>query len=101
MELVGYRTSHKEIQDIYQSVFLLQRVPGVPCCGNEQRKKNIQDICSSLKDQMHRCGYSTTTTKSMEQEEEQWPKLNRWEPYEEALRVAHQKALDTAGGTSK
>ena len=25
-----------------------------------------------------------------------WPRLNRWEPYEEALRVAHQRVLDTA-----
>ena len=45
---------------------------------------------------MHRCGYPTTTTKGVEQEEEQWPRLNRQEPYEEALRAAHQKALDTA-----
>ena len=50
MELVGYQMSHKEIQDIYQSVFLLQRLPDVPCCGNEQRKKMIQDSCSSVKD---------------------------------------------------
>ena len=32
----------------------------------------------------------------MEQEDEQWTRLNRWEPYEEALRAAHQKVLDTA-----
>ena len=44
---------------------------------------------------MHRHGYSTTTAKSMEQEEEQRTRLNRWEPYEEALRAAYQKALDT------
>ena len=56
----------------------------------------IQDICSSLKDQMYRHGYSTTTTEGMEQEVEQQPRLNRWELYEGALRVAHQKALDTA-----
>ena len=88
--------SHREIWDIYQSVFLLQRLPGLLCCWNEQRKKMIQDICSSLKDWMHRCGYPTTTTEGMEQEEEQQPRLNRWEPYEEALRAACQKALDTA-----
>ena len=98
MELVGYRMSCKDIWDIYQSVFLLWRLPGLPCCGNEQRKKMIQDICSSLIDRMQRHGYSTTTTEGMEQEEEQWPRLNRWEPYEEALRAAHQKALDTAKG---
>ena len=96
MELIGYWTSRKEIRDIYQSVFLLQRLPGVPYCGNEQRKKMIQDICSSLKDRMHRHGYSTTTAEGMEQEEQQQPRFNRWEPYEEALRMACQKALDTA-----
>ena len=36
-----------------------------------------------------------TTAKGMEQEEEQQPRLNRWELYKEALRVACQKALDT------
>ena len=34
MDLVGYWTSHKEIRDIYQSVCLLQRPPGLPSCGN-------------------------------------------------------------------
>ena len=41
LELVGYQTSHKEIQDICQSVFLLQRLLGLPSCGNEQRKRMI------------------------------------------------------------
>ena len=45
---------------------------------------------------MHRCGYPTTTAMGVEQEEEQQPRSNRQEPYEEALRVACQKALDTA-----
>ena len=95
MELVGYQMSCKEIWDIYQSVFLLWRLPGLPCCGNEQRKKTIWDICTSLKDWMHRHGYPTTTAKGMDQEEEQQPRLNRQEPYEEALRAACQKVLDT------
>ena len=30
MELMGYWTSHKEIQDIYHSVYLLRRSPGLP-----------------------------------------------------------------------
>ena len=34
MELVGYHTSQKEIRDIYQSVYLLQRAPGLPSCGD-------------------------------------------------------------------
>ena len=56
----------------------------------------IQDIHSSLKDQAHRCGYPATTTEGAEQEEEQQPRLSRQELYEEALRVACQRALDTA-----
>ena len=95
MELVGYLTSHKEIWDIYQSVFLLWRLPGLPSCGNEQRKKMIQDIHSSLEDPMQRHGYPAITTEGAEQEEEQQPRLNRQEPYEEAPRVAHQRTLDT------
>ena len=90
LELVGYWTSQKEIQDIYQSVFLLQRLPGLPSCGNEQRKRTIRDIHSSLEDWMHRHGYPATSA------EEQQPGLRRQEPYEEALRVACQRALDTA-----
>ena len=96
MELVGYQAYYKEIWDIYQSVFLLQRLPSLPCCGNEQRKKTIQDIHTSLKDQMHRHGYSTTTTVGVEQEEEQCPRPSRWEPYEEARRAVHQRVLETA-----
>ena len=45
---------------------------------------------------MHRHGYPTTTAKGVEQEEEQWPRLSRWEPYEEALRAACQRVLETA-----
>ena len=56
----------------------------------------LQDIHSSLKDQMHRHGYPTTTAEGMEQEEEQWPRESRWEPYGEALRAAHQRTLETA-----
>ena len=32
MELVGYRTSRKEVRDIYQSVYLLRRSPGSRSC---------------------------------------------------------------------
>ena len=35
MELMGYQTSHKEIQDIYHSVYLLRRPPGLPPCGSQ------------------------------------------------------------------
>ena len=77
MELVGYWTSCKEIWDIYQIVYLLWRLPGLPFCGNEQRKRTIWNICSSLKVWMHRHGYPATTGEDSEQEEEQWPGPSR------------------------
>ena len=48
MELVGYQTSRKEMRDIYHSVYLLRRSPGSPSCGEQQRRRAIQDILSSL-----------------------------------------------------
>ena len=56
MELVGYQTSHREIRDVYQSIYLLQRQLGIPSCGEQIRKGTIRDILSSLKDYMQRCG---------------------------------------------
>ena len=41
-------------------------------------------------------GYPATTREGLEPEEEQQPRLNRQEPYEEALRAVCQRALDTA-----
>ena len=95
MELVGYHTSQKEMRDIYQSVYLLQRAPGLPSCRDWLRRKAIQDILSSLKGWLHRHGHSATARDLDSQEEEQ-VRLNRWGSCEEALRVAHQRALDTA-----
>ena len=56
----------------------------------------IHDILSSIEDQLHRCRYPATTGEDPESEEEWWPRLNRQEPYEEALRAAPQRVLDTA-----
>ena len=90
MELMGYWTSCKEIWDVYQSVYLLWRPLGIPSCGEQIRKRTIRDILSSLKDHMQR------HPEDLELQEKWWPRLNRQELYEEALRVAHQRALDTA-----
>ena len=94
MESVGYHMSQREIRDIYQSVYLLQRAPGLPPCGAQSRRKAIQDILSSMKGQLYRCGCSTTI-RNLESQEEQVG-LNRCGSYEEALRAAWQRALDTA-----
>ena len=71
MELVGYHMLQKEIRDIYQSIYLLQRAPGLPPCRTQPRRKAIQDILSSLKGRLHRCGCSAATRDQEPQEEEQ------------------------------
>ena len=95
MELVGYWTSHKEIWNIYQSVYLLRRSLGPPSCRDWLRRRMICNILSSLQDWLHRCRYPATTGEDAESEE-WWSRPNRWEPYEEALSAACQRALDTA-----
>ena len=72
MELVGYQTPHKEIQDTYHSVYLLRRPPGLPSCGHQLRRKTICNIRSSLTDWMHRHGYPAATGENLESDEE-WP----------------------------
>ena len=93
---MGYQASHKEIRDIYHSVFLLRRPLGLPSCGDQLRRRTICNILSSLTGQLHRHGYFATTREDPESEEGWLPRHNRREPYEEALRAAHQRALDTA-----
>ena len=94
MELVRYHTSQRKMRDIYQSVYLLQRVPSLLLFGAQPRRKAIQDILSSLKSRLHRCGCSATI-RNLESHEEQ-VRLNRCNSYEEDLGAAHQRALDTA-----
>ena len=93
MELVGYHTSQREMRDIYQSIYLLWRVPGSPPCGAQPRRRAIQDILSSLKSQLHRCGCSSTG-RNLESQDRQ-VESNWHDSYEEGLRAACQRALDT------
>ena len=55
----------------------------------------MRDILSSLKDRLHRHGYPAKTGEDLEPQEEWQSRPNRWEPYEEALRVACQRESDT------
>ena len=48
--LIGYHTSEKELRDVYHSVYLLNRAPGFPSCGEVKRRSVIQEILSSLWD---------------------------------------------------
>ena len=84
-----------DIPERNPSVYLLQRSPGIPSCGDQIRKRTIRDILSLLKDRMHRRGYWAATREGLEPWEEWWCRQNRLESYEEALRVACQRALDT------
>ena len=88
MELVGYHMSQKEIRDIYQSIYLLWRAPGLPPCRAQPRRKAIQDILSSLKGRLHRHGFLAATINWELQEEEQ-VRLSQQGSYKEALRAAH------------
>ena len=54
LHLIGYHTSQKELRDVYHSVYLLNRAPGFPTCGEVKRRRAIQEILSSLQDRLRR-----------------------------------------------
>ena len=61
MKLVGYWTSHKEIRDLYHGIYLLRRSPSpTQPCGPWWREEAILDILSSLRNHLHRWGYTAT-----------------------------------------
>ena len=51
---VGYHTSQREMRDVYHSMYLLNRAPGFPSCGEATRRRTIQEILSSLQDRLQR-----------------------------------------------
>ena len=87
MELVGYRTSRKEMRDIYHSVYLLRRTPETPSCGEWERRV-IHDILASLTVWLQRWTQPATT--------KEWARMNQEGSYKVALQVAHHGALETA-----
>ena len=95
MEPVGYQTSCKEIWDIYHSVYLLRRAPGLPPCGPQQRGRAICDILSSLTSQLHWWVYPATAREAQRPMDKCLSRLSRRESDEEALKVACQRALET------
>ena len=95
MELVGYRTSRKEMQDIYHSVYLLWRCPGSPSCGASRRRRAIQDILSSLQAQLERWTYSAKT-KGPSAHGRERVGTKPPQSYKVALQDACQKAWETA-----
>ena len=63
MKLVGYRTSHKKIRDLYHSVYLSRWPPGPLPCRPPQRRETIHDILSSLRNHLHQWGLSCCSWK--------------------------------------
>ena len=76
MELVGYQTSRKEMRDIYHSVYLFRRSPGSPCHEEQQRRRAIQDILSSLTVWLQRWTLPATT-EDLGLEEGEWVGLDQ------------------------
>ena len=93
LQLIGYQTSRKEIRDVYHSIYLLNRLPGSPSCGEARRRRAIQDILSSLWNRLQRWTYSAEAEglDAHGEEGESAPPQS----YEAALWAAHQKALET------
>ena len=58
LHLIGYHTSQRELRDVYHSVYLLNRAPGFPSCG-EVKRRAIQEILSSLQERLQRQTPST------------------------------------------
>ena len=100
MKLVAYWTSHKEIRDLYHSVYLLRRSPGPLPYGPQQRKETIWDILSPLRTCLHRQVYPTSSKEDVQvAATESQSRSRREDLHEEALqeaRTAHQRALEGA-----
>ena len=101
MKLLGYQTSHKEIRDLYHSVYLLRRSPGPLPCGPQKRREAIWDILSSLRSCLHQWVYPVTAKEDTQGavNESQSRPMGREDPHEEALweaREAFQRALEAA-----
>ena len=83
-----------EIREVYHSVYLLNRSPGFPSCGEMKQRRAIQDILSSLETQQQRWTY-VAKTQNLGACRREW-ELDMPHSYEAALWAAHRKALETA-----
>ena len=92
LHLIGYHTSQKELRDVYHSVYLLNRAPGFPSCGEVKRRRAIQEILSSLWDRLQRWTSPAEARDAPGNERESAPP----QMYEVALRVAAWKVVETA-----
>ena len=90
--LIGYHTSRKELREVYHSVYLLNRAPGFPSCGEVKRKRAIQENLSSLQERLQRQTPSTDAKDTPENEMD----LVHPSTYEVALWDVHCKVIQTA-----
>ena len=90
LHLVGYHTSQREMRDVYHSMYLLNRSPGFPSCGEATRRRAIQEILSSLQDRLQRQTSLAEARDTLESKRELAPQT-----YEVALWIACQKVVET------
>ena len=91
LHLIGYHTSRKELRDVYHSVYLLNRAPGFPSCGEVKRRRAIQEILSSLQERLQRRTSSAVAEDAPGNEMDLAPLLT----YEAAPWVACWKVIET------
>ena len=77
---------------MYHSLYLLNRAPGFPSCGEVKRRREIQEILSSLQDRLQRWTSSAEDEDAPENERESAPPPT----YEAALWVACWKVVEPA-----
>ena len=92
LHMIGYHTSQKELRDVYHSVYLLNRAPGSPSCGEVRWKRAIWEILSSLQERLWRQTSSTNAEDSPENK----MGLASLPMYEVALWYVCRKVMETA-----
>ena len=78
LHLIGYHMSPKELRDMYHSVYLLNRAPGFPSCGEVKRRRAIQEILSSLWGRLWRWTSSAEDEDAPENEKRISSSANIW-----------------------
>ena len=92
LHLIGYHTSHKELRDVYYSIYSLNRVPGFPSCGKVKRMRAIREILSLLQERLQRWTPSAEAEDVPENEMGSIPLPT----YEAALQDVCHKVIQTA-----
>ena len=92
LHLIGYHTSHKELRDVYYSIYSFNRALGFPSCGEVKRMRVIREILSLLQERLQRW------TPSAEAKDVPEHKMGSIPPptYEAVLQDVHHKVIQTA-----